>query len=145
MFIRCSSLGIKNPVGYMNLKFRKKVRFGAINLGVISKKVVFRVISLDEIIKGVTVDREQNNNQVLRHVSIKKYERSWWTNKGLKKRPNREDETKSVCSGSQEKTIFQGECWFVTNTANKSDKDWELAVTFSVWSWVTFLKAVLEV
>lgn len=60
----------------MNLKFRKKVRFGAINLGVISKKVVFRVISLDEIMKGVTVDREQNNNQVLRHVSIKKYERS---------------------------------------------------------------------
>lgn len=29
-------------------------------MGVISKKVLFRVISLDEIIKGVRVDREED-------------------------------------------------------------------------------------
>lgn len=33
-------------------------------MGVISKKVVFRVISLDEILKGVTVDREQKRTTI---------------------------------------------------------------------------------
>lgn len=71
MFIRCSSWAIKNPVGKMNLKFRKKVEVGDINLGVISKKVAFRVMSLDEIIRGVSADREEKRTNKSWHTSDK--------------------------------------------------------------------------
>ena len=60
-----------NPVGFMNLKSRRH-KFGSHQQeGTIYlflfyyyyyffKKVLFRVISLDEIIKGVRVDREED-------------------------------------------------------------------------------------
>lgn len=43
----------------MNFKIRKKVYVKDIHLGVISKKMVLTVISLDEIVKWVSVDREE--------------------------------------------------------------------------------------
>lgn len=52
MFSRHSSGGIKNPVGYMNFKVRKEVLVGDTNLKVICRKVVFRLISLEEIVEG---------------------------------------------------------------------------------------------
>ena len=44
------------------------------NLGVISKKVLFRVISLDEIIKGVRVDREEDQQLGFTQI-VKKFKR----------------------------------------------------------------------
>lgn len=60
----------------MNFKVRKEV--GDINLRVISKKVVFRVISLDETVEEVSIDREEKrtNNQVLGRASVKTSKRS---------------------------------------------------------------------
>lgn len=78
MFSRHSSGGIKNPVGYMNFKVRKEVLVVDTNMKVFRKKVVFRLISQEEIIEGVSVDREEKrtNNQVLGHTSIKTSKKS---------------------------------------------------------------------
>ena len=60
----------------MNFKFRKKVQVKDIHLEVISKKVVFKVISLDETIKGVSVDREKGKQLGSGTCQHEKYERS---------------------------------------------------------------------
>lgn len=65
-------------------------------MGVFSKKVVFRIISLDEIVKGVSVDREKRktNNRVLGHSNIKKSAKKRMNQQRIKRdQREREDES----------------------------------------------------
>lgn len=53
---------IKLIIGYMNLNFLKEIQVEVINQEVCMYKMVIKVLEVGEIINGVSVDREENQN-----------------------------------------------------------------------------------
>lgn len=46
-------------VGYTHLEFKRMVWTGDTHLGVLDLEIMFRVLSLDKVIKTISVDREK--------------------------------------------------------------------------------------
>ena len=80
------------------------------NLGVISKKVLFRVISLDEIIKGVRVDREEDQQLGSETLESERNLKDGEATKDTKRDQREEIQSKRVCYlRNQGKTEIWGE------------------------------------
>ena len=79
-------------------------------MGVISKKVLFRVISLDEIIKGVRVDLEEDQQLGSETLESERNLKDGEATKDTKRDQREEIQSKRVCYlRNQGKTEIWGE------------------------------------